>query len=132
LRAFVLEVMAERDAALARCTKLEHLLRVARDARYRRSSEKLNADQLAFRLEDVEQAIAAVEAGEDKTSPTKGRECAAKRRSNRGALPEHLPRIVETIAPEDTLCPCCRTSMYEIGTDESLRSMSFRPSIAWP
>jgi transposase len=121
LRAFVLEIMAERDAALARCTKLEHLLRVARDAQYGRSSEKLNADQLAFTLEDVEQAVAAIEAQEDKASPAKSRERAAKRRSNRGALPENLPRIVETIAPEDTRCPCCRTPMHEIGADESQR-----------
>jgi transposase len=32
-----------------------------------------------------------------------------------------LPRIVDTIAPEDTLCPCCRAPMHEIGADESQR-----------
>ena len=48
LRAFVLEIIAERDAAVARCTKLEHLLRVARNAQYGRSLEKLSADQLEF------------------------------------------------------------------------------------
>jgi transposase len=121
LRAFVLEIIAERDAAIARCTKLEHLLRVARDAQYGRSSEKLSPDQLAFTLEDVEQAVAAIEAAEDKTSPAKGRERAAKRRANRGALPEHLPRVIETIAPEDIHCPCCRAPMHEIGADESQR-----------
>ncbi len=121
LRAFVLEIIAERDAAVARCAKLEHLLRVARNAQYGRSSEKLSADQLELALEDVEQAVAALEAGEDKTSPAKGRERAAKRRANRGALPEHLPRIVETIAPENTNCACCGSAMHEIGADESQR-----------
>jgi transposase len=116
LRAFVLEVIAERDAAIARCTKLEHLLRVARAAQYGRSSEKLNPDQFEFALEDVEQAVAVIEAVEDKSSPAKSRQ-----RANRGALPDHLPRIVETIAPEDTLCPCCRAPMVEIGADESQR-----------
>jgi hypothetical protein len=122
LRAFVLEIIAERDAAIARCAKLEHLLRVARNAQYGRSSEKLNADQLELTLGDVEQAVAAIEAGEDKSNPAKGRERVAKRRSNRGALPEHLPRIVETIAPESTLCSCCGEAMHEIGADESFTS----------
>ncbi len=121
LRAFVREIIAERDAALARCLKLEHLLRVAQNAQFGRSSEKLNADQLEFTLEDVEQAMAAIEAGEDKDNPSKARERAAERRSNRGALPEHLPRIVETIAPKSTLCPCCQAPMHEIGADESQR-----------
>lgn len=121
LLAFVLEVIAKRDAAIARCAKLDHLLRVARDAQYGRSSEKLNAGQLEFTLEDVEQAIAAIEAAEDKGNSSKARERAAARRTNRGALPEHLPHIVDTIAPEDTLCPCCRAPMHEIGADESQR-----------
>ena len=121
LRTFVQELIAERDAAIARCEKLEHLLRVARNAQYGRSSEKLNPDQLELTLEDVEQAVAGIEAGEDKASPAKGRERAAKRRGNRGALPEHLPRIVETIAPESTVCPCCGEAMHEIGADESQR-----------
>jgi len=121
LRAFVLEIVAERDAAVARCARLEHLLRVARNAQYGRSSEKLSPDQLEFTLEDVEQAVAAIEAEEDKTSPAKGCERAQKRRANRGALPEHLPRIVETIPPESTVCPCCGKAMHEIGADESQR-----------
>ncbi len=121
LRAFVLEIIAERDAAIARCAKLEHLLRVARNAQYGCSSEKFSADQLELTLEDVEQAVAALEAEEDKTSPSKSRERAQKRRTNRGALPEHLPRIVETIAPENTNCACCGSAMHEIGADESQR-----------
>ncbi len=121
LQALVRELIAERDAVMARCEKLEHLLRVARNAQYGRSSEKLNRDQLELTLEDVEQAIAGIEAGEDKESPAKSRERAAKRRANRGALPEHLPRIVETIAPESTVCPCCGEAMHEIGADESQR-----------
>ena len=121
LRLFIREVMAERDAAVARCARLEHLLSVARNAQYGRSSEKLNDDQLRFALEDVEQAVAAVESEENRSNPTKSRERAAARRANRGSLPEHLPRIVETIAPDDIACPCCRAPMHEIGADESQR-----------
>jgi transposase len=52
LRVLVREVIAERDAAIARCARLEHLLDVARNAQYGRSSEKLDDDQLRFALED--------------------------------------------------------------------------------
>ena len=51
LQALVRELTAERDAVIARCEKLEHLLRVARNAQYGRSSEKLNSDQLELTLE---------------------------------------------------------------------------------
>ena len=106
LRVLVREVIAERDAAIARCARcarLEHLLDVARNAQYGRSSEKLDDDQLRFALEDVEQAVAALEAEEDKANPKKQRERTAAKRGNRGALPEHLPRIIETIAPSERL-----------------------------
>ena len=49
------------------------------------------------------------------------RERAEKRRSNRGALPAHLPRIHVTIAPEDTNCPCCQAPMHVIGEDAAER-----------
>jgi transposase len=39
------------------------------------------------------------------------------RKANRGALPAHLPRLHETIAPEDTNCPCCRAPMHVIGEE---------------
>jgi len=77
----------------------------------RRSSP--NQLQLAF--EDVEQAVAATEAADDKHDPVGAREHAEKHRATRGALPAHLPRIHVTIAPEDTNCPCCRFPMHVIG-----------------
>jgi transposase len=121
LRIFVLEVIAERNAIIARCAKLEHLLRLARQAQHGRSSEKLNPDQFHLALEDIEQAQAVLEAEEDKTTPKKRQKRAAARRANRGALPEHLPRVVETVMPNDTCCPCCQARMHEIGADESER-----------
>jgi transposase len=121
LRIFALELIAERNVVVTRCKRLEHLLRVAKHARFGHSSEKLNADQLQLVLEDVDQAVAAIEAEENRDNPAKARERAATRRINRGALPEHLPRVVETIAPADTTCPCCHAPMHEIGADESQR-----------
>jgi transposase len=72
-------------------------------------------------LEDIEQAIAANEAADDKKHIVAARARAEKRRVNRGALPAHLPRMDVTIEPEDTNCPCCRAPMHVIGEETSER-----------
>src|SRR5215469_15204127 len=87
LRALVLSALAERDAALAardraveRNEKLLHLLQQLRRARFGRSSEKLDAEQLQLALEDIEQAVARSEA-EAQEQDEKPRTERAKRRS---------------------------------------------------
>ena len=71
--------------------RLQHLLRQLQRAQFGRRSEKLDPEQLYLALEDIEQAIAATEAEDDKRDPIRARTCAEKRRVNRGALPAHLP-----------------------------------------
>ncbi|MGY3233177.1 hypothetical protein ACVWZ4_007505 [Bradyrhizobium sp. USDA 4472] len=56
-------------------------------------------DQLQLVLEDIDQAVAALEAAEDRANPKTCEKRAAARRANRGQLPEHLPRIIETLMP---------------------------------
>jgi transposase len=121
LQALVAAAQAQRDAALAECDRLRHLLRQLQRAQFGRRSEKLDPDQLALVLEDVEQAVAATEAAEDKKDPAVARERAEKRRANRGALPSHLPHVDVTVTPEDTNCPCCRAPMHVIGEETSQR-----------
>ena len=113
--------IAERDQALAQNHRLQHLLQQLRRMQFGQRSEKLDPDQLNLAFEDVEQAVAATEAAEDKKDPVRGRARAEKRRSSRGALPAHLPRVHVTIAPEDTNCPCCRSPMHVIGEDAAER-----------
>ncbi|MCK1352705.1 IS66 family transposase, partial [Bradyrhizobium sp. CW7] len=108
-------------ALLDRCARLERLLKLAKDAQFGRSSEKLDADQLQLVLEDIDQAVAALEAAEDRANPRVCEKRTAARRANRGQLPEHLPRIVETLMPAETCCPSCEGDLFEIGHDESQR-----------
>ena len=128
LRALVLEAWAERDAERAEKTRLadqndrlRHLIRQLQRMQFGRRSETLDPDQLNLGLEDLEQAVAAGEAEEEKTDPGLKRARAAKRRAGRGALPDHLPRIEVVIEPEDTACPCCGAAMQVIGEDRSQR-----------
>lgn len=48
------ELRALAAALLDRCARLERLLKLANDARFGRSSEKLDADQLQLVLEDID------------------------------------------------------------------------------
>src|SRR3954468_3780218 len=128
LRAMLAQAWAERDAEraekarlAAQNDRLRHLIRQLQRLRFGRRSEKLDPDQLALALEDVEQAIAETEAQQKKADPAFGRARAETRRAGRGSLPEHLPRVEVVIAPEDTACPCCGGAMQVIGEDRSSR-----------
>jgi transposase len=113
--------LAERDNALSQIDRLRHLLRQLQRAQFGRRSEKLDPEQLLLALEDIEQAVAANEAADDKKDAAGARARAEKRRANRGGLPAHLPRLDVTIEPEDTNCPCCQAPMQMIGEDASQR-----------
>src|SRR6202165_308720 len=113
--------VAERDQALSQIDRLRHLLRQLQRAQFGRRSEKLDPEQLLRVLEDIEQPIAGNEAADDKKDPAAARTRGDKRRTNRGALPAHLPHVDVTIAPEDTNCPCCRAPMHVLGEETSKR-----------
>ena len=88
--------------------RLIAIIKVLQRHRFGPRSEKIDPDQLALMLEDVEQAIAAAEAeAEGKREPA-GTPVRRKRQINRGALPKHLPReevivdLAESAAPAAT------------------------------
>ena len=135
MRALVLTMMAERDSAIAerdtamaerdelaaRNERLHALLLKLRRMQFGRKSERLPVEQLALALEDLETAIAEVEAEAERDGAPLRRERAQKRHAGRGVLPAHLPRIEVVLPPPDTVCPCCKAAMIEIGEDRSER-----------
>ena len=118
-------------AALAEIERLQLQLAGLRRNRFGRRSEKLDDEQIERGLEDLEQSIAEQQAGldaaaaepsapepaapEPKIAPRPPRSRPAKR--NRGALPEHLPRIEVNVDVEDKACPCCGGTTHVIGED---------------
>jgi hypothetical protein len=56
----------ERDVALRQNDRLAHLLRQLQRMQFGRKSEKLDPDQFALALENIEQTAAASEAVDDK------------------------------------------------------------------
>ena len=128
LKALVASARQERDAAIAerdqlsrQNDRLRHTLSQLRRNQFGRKSEKLDADQLNLGLEDIETAIAAGEASEEKTNATLAASRARERKVNRGRLPPHLPREEIVIEPPSNLCPCCGGALHRIGEDVSER-----------
>lgn len=112
---------AERDALAAQNERLHHLLLKLRRQRFGRKSERLPEEQLLFAFEEIEATLATHAAEAEQRSAELRRKRAEGRRSNRGRLPAHLPRVEVVLAPESGACPCCQGPLVEIGADTSER-----------
>jgi transposase len=110
-------VLAER----ARADRLAQILAEMQRHRFGRRAETLPLDQLELGLEDIQQTDAADAAKAETKDPERKTASAAKRRTNRGALPAHLPRIETVVDIEDKTCPCCAGALHQIGEDRSER-----------
>src|SRR5690242_17601728 len=85
-------LLAERERHQAQIARYDAIIAALNRRQFGPRSEKLDPDQLALGLEDVEQSAAAAEAAQEQKTPPARR----RRRTNRGALPAHLPRIETT------------------------------------
>ncbi len=116
---------ARHAAALARIEserdRLRAIIHALQRHRFGRRSERLDPDQLALALEDVEQSLASAEAEERTASPAQRARPAHRRKLNRGALPRHLPRVETVVEVTEPVCPCCAGPMHKIGEDVSER-----------
>jgi transposase len=104
------ELHAEND-------KLRLLIQRLLRHQFGRRSEQLDADQLQFGLEDLEQTVAENQAAQDAAAagkdPQRQRREARPNR-NHGALPAHLPRYEVVIDVENHACPCCGGALHVI------------------
>ncbi len=101
-------------------TRLEALVAAFKQALFGRKSEKIDPDQFELALEDIETAIALVETEGEANPLVTPTRTSAPRKTNRGSLPQHLPRIEEVIEPEHTVCDCGH-ERHVIGEDISER-----------
>src|SRR4051812_32952629 len=101
--------------------RLRQIIQELQRHRFGRKAETLPEEQMLLGLEDVEQVAAAGEAKQDEDAPEGRAARARKRRSNRGALPAHLPRIEIVVDIDDRTCPCCQGELHRIGEDRSER-----------
>jgi hypothetical protein len=108
----VARLCQERDHACSEIDRLRAIIQALQRHRFGRRAERFDADQLALALEDLEQSLAVAEAraAPDKTARP------ARRKSNRGALPAHLPREEVVVDIADKTCPCCAGVLHRIGS----------------
>ena len=85
LKALLAEERAENE-------RLRQIILAMQRHRFGRRAESLPEDQLLLGLEEAEQVEAAGFADEE-TEPAKKEARRVNRRTNRGALPGHLPRV---------------------------------------
>jgi transposase len=71
--------------------------------RFGRRAESLPEDQLQLAPEDTEQEAASSQAASEQKNPSERKARAARRRTNRGALPAHLPRIERVVDVTSTV-----------------------------
>lgn len=101
--------------------RLRQIIREFQRHRFGRRAESLPEDQLELALEDAEQSAAADQAVSEQHNPAERKVRAVRRRSNRGKLPTHLPRIETVVDVESTICPCSAGRVHRIGEDVSER-----------
>jgi transposase len=109
---------------LAREAEIERLRQIIKELqrhRFGRRAESLPEDQLLLGLEEAEQVEASGHAEEDAADRMAREARARQRRANRGALPDHLPRIEQVVDLDDRTCPCCRGLLHLLGEDVSER-----------
>lgn len=85
-----------------------------------RKSEKIQRqlDQLELQLEDLEARAAEDQQQAEQTRPNAVSVKATARKPQR-ALPEHLPREVQTHEPQAESCPACGGELSKLGEDVS-------------
>ena len=101
--------------------RLRQIIRELQRHRFGRRAETLPEDQMLLGLEDVEQTAASDAAIADQSVPTERAARAEKRRTNRGSLPAHLPRVEIVVDIDNRTCPCCQGELHRIGEDKSER-----------
>src|SRR5260370_4771776 len=101
--------------------RLRQIIRELQRHRFGRRAETLPEDQMLLGLEDVEQTAASDAAIADQSVPAERVARAEKRRTNRGSLPAHLPRVEIVVDIDNRTCPCCQGELHRIGEANSAR-----------
>ncbi len=105
------DVVESRDGEIER---LQIIIKKLQRAQFGRRSERLDADQLALALEDLDGDIARIR----ESRPAIATE-AAEAPSRRKPLPDHLPREDVLLDVDSEICGCCGGALHAIGESVS-------------
>ena len=114
-------LVAEHKTLAELHAKLEQIVTELRRAHFGRKSERIDDNQLALALEELEVAAATLQAAAVKAAGTAQTKRPPKPRTPRAEILAKLPRDEVVIEPESTTCPCCNGALHKIGEDTSER-----------
>lgn len=113
LRRLVRDMAAAVESRDGEIERLQAIIKQFQRAQFGRRSERLDPDQFALGLEDLDTDIAQVEASRPAPKDT------AKEQSRRKPLPEHLPREEVLLDIECEACAGCGGTLHAIGESVS-------------
>ena len=112
LAAQVADDRSELAQAQAEIERLKLIIRRFQRAQFGRRSERMDGDQLALGLEDLDADIARLQARHPAASV---HDVSSQPASHRQGLPDHLPREDVAIDIDERVCPCCGGALHLIG-----------------
>ena len=102
----------ELAQARSEVERLRLIIQRLQRSQFGRRSERIDGDQLALGLEDLDADIARAEAGHLAASES---DVGCERKLRRQGLPGHLPREDVAIDVDGEVCPCCGGALHAIG-----------------
>ena len=112
LAAQVADDRSELVQAQAEIERLKLIIRRFQRAQFGRRSERIDGNQLALGLEDLDADIARLQARHPAAS---AHDVGSQPAPHRQGLPDHLPREDVAIDIDDRVCPCCGSALHVIG-----------------
>lgn len=113
LQRLVRDIATAIDHRDTEIERLESIIKQLQRMQFGRSSERIDPDQPALGLEDLDSDIGRVEEAQPKVPPE------AKSPPRRRALPDHLPREDVLLDVQDRVCDCCGGALHLIGESVS-------------
>jgi transposase len=112
LAAQIADDRSELAQAQAEIERLKLIIRRFQRAQFGRRSERIDGDQLALGLEDLDADIARLQARHPAAS---AHDIGSLPTSHQQGLPDHLPREDMAIDIDERVCPCCGGALHVIG-----------------
>lgn len=114
LQRLVRDIATAIDHRDTEIERLKSIIKKLQRMQFGRSSERLDSDQLALGLEDIDSDIARIEEEQPKGIPE-----ATATQPRRRALPDHLPREDVRLDVESEVCSCCGGALHLVGESVS-------------
>ncbi|ANN58706.1 hypothetical protein A9174_19450 [Mesorhizobium loti NZP2037] len=114
LQRLVRDMAAAVESRDGEIERLQSIIKKLQRAQFGRSSERLDPDQLALALEELDADIARIQ--ESRLFVSKP---SAERPSHRKPLPDHLPREDVLVDIDNMICACCGGALHAIGESVS-------------